>query len=185
MTVGILALQGDFAMHQRLLNNLGHSTRLVRYPDDLTECDRLIIPGGESTNLSLQLDSSGLRSPLLEFARSHSIFGTCAGLIMLATAVGHPKVSPLGLMPMTVDRNGWGRQVNSFIAEIDLEFSKDQPFKGTFIRAPKISKHNPDLRILGRYQTEPVLITDNHHLAAAFHPELEHDSRIHEFFLSL
>ncbi len=168
-----------------MLQRLDMESIPVRYPDNLKDCSGLIIPGGESTTLTKQINYANLRAPLLEFADDKPVFGTCAGLIMLAETVDDDRVAPLGLLDMTVSRNGWGRQVHSSTEELKLSFSAGTPFQAVFIRAPVVTGTGPSVTILASYGDQPVLITDGRHLACTFHPELGEDCRVHEYFKRL
>ena len=181
--VGILALQGNFQQHDIMLKRLGVNTIYVRYPNDLEKCDGLIIPGGESTTMSIQIDRNGLRKPIKKFSDNKSVFGTCAGMIMLSSDKNNNSVNPLGLMNFSVIRNGWGRQVSSFSDTLNLEFDKKNNFEGIFIRAPKISRFGGNINILATYNDEPVMITDGAHYVCSFHPEIGSDVRIHAYYL--
>lgn len=186
MNLGILALQGDFREHKHALQDLGVSTRLVRRPDDLTGLDGLIIPGGESTTISKLLRKWGLFELVRKKARDGlPIFGTCAGLILLAEDLrdGPPT---LGLMDIEVERNAYGRQIESF--EGHLETSEKQEFAGdsitgVFIRAPQVRRVGPEVKVLARHEELPVLLRQGRLLAATFHPELTDDHGVHDYFL--
>ena len=182
--VGILALQGNFQQHDIMLKKLGVNTIYVRYPQDLEKCDGLIIPGGESTTMSIQIDRNGLRKPIKNFSKNKSVFGTCAGMIMLSSKNINNIVKPLGLMNFSVNRNAWGRQVNSFSDTLSLDFDKKNDFEGVFIRAPKISSFGGNIKILASYNDEPVIITDGMHYVCSFHPEIGSDMRIHAYYLN-
>jgi 5'-phosphate synthase pdxT subunit len=190
--VGLLTLQGDYDKHRKAFRSLGRETCDVRRPGELAEVSCLVIPGGESTTLTRLVDRAGLREPLRDFAKSHPVMGTCAGLIMLATELTGEKrpdygVEPLGLLDCTVIRNGYGRQIDSFTAPLSLE-KLDQvvdPFPAVFIRAPRITAVGPDVEVLASYKDEPVIIRQNLLLGMAFHPELTDDTRIHRYFLEL
>ncbi|MCK4577359.1 MAG: pyridoxal 5'-phosphate synthase glutaminase subunit PdxT [Candidatus Marinimicrobia bacterium] len=184
MTVGVLALQGAFAKHQQIVEQLGFQTLAVRYADELANCSALIIPGGESSTISLQLDNNGLREAVTEFARNHPVMGTCAGLILMAQKTDSRMVTTLGLLDISVSRNGWGRQVHSFTANITIALdngSADVP--AVFIRAPRIDKTGPGVEVLGSYDHQPVLVRQGGHLGVTFHPELTGDQSIHDLFL--
>ena len=178
--VGVLALQGDFEAHARVLRALGADVREVRVPADLQALDGLVMPGGESTTMTLGIEREGLAEPLREFhAAGHPIFGTCAGLILLDR--GH-----LGLMDMVAERNAFGRQLHSF--EEDLEFPGNVippggPVRAVFIRAPWISEHGPEVQVLASVDGHPVAARQGSLLAISFHPELGDDDRLHRAFL--
>jgi 5'-phosphate synthase pdxT subunit len=187
--IGILALQGDFEAHGRTLASLGADPVFVRSAADLDTVDGLIIPGGESTTMLKLLRAEDLLAPLAAFGRRRSIFGTCAGAILLAAGVSNPAQEALGLMDIDVERNAYGRQIDSHVARLtpEAEFAaRTYPgeMEAVFIRAPVIRRVGPKVRILARYQGDPVLVEQGRHLAATFHPELTVDSRVHEFFLS-
>ena len=183
MIVGILSLQGDYQRHRTVLNSLGVHNVLVRSLDDLPKCQALILPGGESTTISMQIDSNGLRSGLQEFSKNNPIFGTCAGMIILSSTKDEPNMTPLSIMDFKINRNAWGRQIDSFSADIALSFDQFNTFNALFIRAPRATCVPGSLEILASYNNEPVLITDGMHLASSFHPELGDDFRIHKFFI--
>ena len=177
MVVGVLALQGDFEAHAGVLIRLGAEARIVRTPADLEGLDGLVIPGGESTTMTLGIEREGLAEPLREFhAAGHPIFGTCVGLILLAR--GH-----LGLMDIVAERNAFGRQLHSF--EEDLEFPDIEggPVRAVFIRAPWIADAGPGVEILAAVDGHPVAAREGTLLAISFHPELGDDDRLHRAFL--
>ena len=177
MVVGVLALQGGFAAHAKALRELGAEVREVRTPDDLEGLDGLVLPGGESTTMSLGIEREGLADPLRDLVeRGTPVLGTCAGLIMLDR-------DHLGLMDTVAQRNAFGRQLHSFEADVDLP--EIGTFHAVFIRAPWIAEYGPDVEILAEVDGHPVLARDGRILVAAFHPELTDDTRIHELFLNL
>jgi 5'-phosphate synthase pdxT subunit len=187
--IGILALQGDFEAHGRTLARLGTDPVFVRTAADLDAVDALVLPGGESTTMLKLLHAENLLAPLAAFGRRQPMFGTCAGAILLATGVSNPKQEGLGLVDIDVERNAYGRQIESRVARIapEAEFAaRTHPgeLEGVFIRAPVIRRVGPQGRILARYQGDPVLVEQGPHLVATFHPELTDDSRVHELFLS-
>ena len=185
--VGVLALQGDFEKHRAALTSAGADSRDVRTAADLSGISALIIPGGESTTLTLLLEA-GLREPLLEFCRAHPVWGTCAGMIMLAKTSGDPRIRPLELMDVEINRNGFGRQVHSFEAELRVaeELGEpERPLRGVFIRAPRITKLGRDVQTLAWLGDEPACVREDHFLASSFHPELTDDVRLHRYFLSM
>jgi 5'-phosphate synthase pdxT subunit len=184
--IGVLALQGDFARHMAIVEALGAETLAIRKPRQLEGCDGLIIPGGESTTLTKLMAKYGFYEALREFACRLPVMGTCAGAILVAKEVDDLRVRPLGLMDIRVNRNAYGRQVDSFAAAIDGPLvSGDQPFPAVFIRAPKISAMGRDVELLMAYQGEPVMVREGKILAVTFHPELTKDTRIHRYFLGL
>ena len=190
--VGLLTLQGDYAMHRKTFAALGVDTQDVRRPSELAHVSSLVIPGGESTTLTRLVDRVGLRQPLLEFAATHPVMGTCAGLIMMATdLVGESRASygvePLALLDCRVERNGFGRQIDSFTANVDLQVldGSTEPFAAVFIRAPRIMEVGPEVDIVVKYGDEPVAVRQGHLLGLTFHPELTDDLRVHRAFLEL
>jgi len=181
--VGVLALQGAFSAHVETLVELGVSCREVRTPEDLAQVDALVIPGGESSTISQLLESSGLLEPLrARLGGGMPAFGTCAGMILLAARIvdGRDDQISLSVLDIVVRRNAFGRQVDSFEAEIDTVVG---PFHGVFIRAPRIETTGPGVEVLGRLGDEPVLVREGRVLAASFHPELSGDARLHRLFL--
>ena len=176
-TVGVLALQGDFAAHRAMLEDLGAAVREVRIPADLEGLDGLVMPGGESTTMTLGIEREGLGDPLRAFhATGRPIFGTCAGLIMLDRA-------HLGIMDIVAARNAFGRQVHSFEEDLDLGL-EGGPVRAVFIRAPLIAEHGPDVRVLASVDGRAVAAEQGGVLAISFHPELSGDTRLHERFLA-
>lgn len=180
--VGVLALQGDFEAHERALNRAGAEAVEVRSAADLENVQGLVIPGGESTTMMKLLEEEDLIEPLRKFGREHPIFGTCAGAILLASEVSNPPQATLGLMDIDVERNAYGRQLDSRIARLHPQGLEDE-LEAVFIRAPIIRRVGEGATVLARYQGDPVLVEQGHHLAATFHPELTNDSRVHLMFL--
>ena len=185
----MLALQGDFAAHMRALERAGATPVPVRTASDLNDLDGLVIPGGESTTMLKLLNAEKMVEPLVDFGRRRPIFGTCAGAILLASAVSNPSQQSLGLMDITVERNAYGRQIDSHVTRLepDAEFqARTGPgaLEVVFIRAPIIRQVPPQARVLASYLGDPVLVEQGRHLAATFHPELTADSRVHDLFLS-
>jgi 5'-phosphate synthase pdxT subunit len=181
--VGVLALQGDFEAHERALARAGAEPVQVRSAADLQQVDGLIIPGGESTTMMKLLEEEKLVTPLRDFGREHPIFGTCAGAILLASGVSGPSQPSLGLMDIDVERNAYGRQLDSRIARLRPEGSGAE-LEAVFIRAPKIRRVGRDAKVLAKYEGDPVLVEQGRHLVATFHPELTDDPRVHLMFLS-
>lgn len=185
--VGVLALQGAFAAHQRVLAELGAETRQVRIANDLDAVDALVMPGGESTTMSMLLETTGLFDPIARRVADHMpVFGTCAGMILLATDVldGRPDQRRFGAIHVSVRRNGYGRQVDSFESDIEVE-GLDGPLHAVFIRAPKVESVGPGVRVLARHEGVPVLAREGAVLVASFHPELTDDHRLHAAFLDM
>lgn len=181
--IGVLALQGAFAAHAGVLSLLGREAVAVRTVADLDGVGALILPGGESSTISMLLGTSGLRDAIAD--RVHSglpIFGTCAGMILLATEVldGRPDQRSLGVIDISVRRNAYGRQVDSF--ETDVEFPGGT-FRAVFIRAPRVESFGPDVEVLAEHAGHPVLLRQDNVMVAAFHPELTGDTSVHRFFL--
>lgn len=179
--VGVLALQGDFAAHGRVLARLGAAVREVRVPADLDGIDGLVIPGGESTTMTLGIEREGLAEPLRAVAATGTpVFGTCAGLIMLDR-------EHLGIMDMRAERNAFGRQIRSFEEDLDLSAvvseDPDRPVHAVFIRAPWIAEHGPGVEILASVDGHPVAAREGRVLVISFHPELLGDDRLHAAFL--
>lgn len=176
--VGVLALQGGFGAHARMLEALGADVREVRVPADLDGLAGLVMPGGESTTMSLGVEREGLAAPLRALAaRGTPVLGTCAGLIMLDR-------HHLGVMDLTCERNGFGRQVSSFEADLQLRGMRDGPMRAVFIRAPFIAEHGPAVDILAAVDGRAVAARQGTVLAVAFHPELGADARLHKAFLA-
>jgi 5'-phosphate synthase pdxT subunit len=180
--VGVLALQGDFEAHQRALQRAGAEAVEVRTAADLEKVQGLVIPGGESTTMLKLLEREQMLDPLREFGRSHPIFGTCAGAILLANQIANSPQASLGLMDMQVERNAYGRQLDSRIAHLDPQ-GMDGGLEAVFIRAPIIRSVGKDAKVLASYEGDPVLVEQGRHMAATFHPELTDDARIHLMFL--
>ena len=185
MKIGILAVQGDFAAHAAMLQQLGAETVEVRTVDDLKGCDGIILPGGESTTQLQFLEEEGLSEAIQKFAAKHrAIFGTCAGAILLATEVKNPNQGSLGLLDMTVLRNGYGRQVHSDVVNGSSSLKKE-PLEMVFIRGPIIERVGPGVEVLAEYAGKPVLVQKGRVMASAFHPELTNDTTIHERFVRM
>jgi pyridoxal 5'-phosphate synthase pdxT subunit len=177
--IGVLALQGGFEAHERMLGGLGARTQAVRVPADLDGLDGLVIPGGESTTMTLGVEREGLAEPLREFAASgRAVLGSCAGLIMLDR-------SHLGLMDVETRRNAFGRQIASFEADLDVAGLPGGPLRAIFIRAPWIAEHGPGVEILASVDGHPVAARQGGLLGVAFHAELGSDDRLHGLFLRL
>lgn len=185
IVVGVLALQGAFTKHIEVMQSLGVQVVEVRKATDLDQCQALIIPGGESTTIMRRIEFIGMEQKLLDFAKHNPVFGTCAGLILMACKIANSGQTPYQLLDITVERNAFGRQIDSFRADIDLHIKPVKTFPAFFIRAPRILKWGPHVKILATYNQEPVLVQEGHHLGASFHPELTEDPSIHQYFLEM
>ena len=175
MKIGVLAVQGNFREHVAMLSELGAEAVEVRLPEQLDDLDGLVIPGGESTAITRLMRLYGLEDAIRSFAQP--VFGTCAGMILLDRA-------HLGLVDVDVERNGYGRQVASFEADLALA-GETEPLRGVFIRAPRVTDAGPEVEVLASHDGSPVLLRQGRFLVAAFHPELTSDTRVHERFLEL
>jgi len=183
-TVGILAVQGDFEMHSKMLERIGAPWRLVKRVTDLARVGRLIMPGGESTTMLKFMNEEGLGPAVKEFSRQGKpIFGTCAGAILLAKEVLNPPQDRLGLLDIAIERNAYGRQVDSAVRRGECPELSDHSIEMVFIRAPIVRRVGPEVRVLGRSEGLPVLVEQGNILAATFHPELTEDETIHRYFL--
>ena len=187
LKVGVLAVQGDFAEHIAVLKRLDADTVEVRQPRDLGGVDALIMPGGESTTFSRLMDLYGLKEPIKEMAsKGVPIWGTCAGLIMMAQELTEKPPVPMGLMNIQAVRNAFGRQVNSFEEDLEIMPLGASLFRAVFIRAPAIARVGEDVEVLARLADgRPVAVQEKNLLATSFHPELTQDPRFHQYFLSL
>ena len=182
--IGVLGLQGGFALHKKSLEELGHDAPIIRWSQELSACDALIIPGGESTTVLKLLSETGLDQSIQEFASDHPIMGTCAGLIILSSKVSDAGMKTLALIEMEVQRNGFGRQVDSFIDRVDTSSIGIEPsMEGIFIRAPKILSLGHKSEAIGYLGNEVVMARNKRILAMTFHPELTNDLRIHKYFI--
>jgi pyridoxal 5'-phosphate synthase pdxT subunit len=182
-TVGVLAVQGSFREHAEMLRRLGADVVEVRKPEQLSALDGLVIPGGESTAIGRLIRLYGLEDAIRHFGRP--ILGTCAGMILLGRDAvdGVPGQPLLGAIDLVVRRNGYGRQVASF--EADLDLGEEEPLRGIFIRAPRVEHAGPDVEVLAELEGDPVLLRQGRIVVASFHPELTGDTRVHERFLDL
>jgi 5'-phosphate synthase pdxT subunit len=184
LVIGVLALQGAYDAHVRTLTALGATPRLVRTPDQLDGLDGLIMPGGESTTMLRFLERHGFFEILQEYVKSTPTFGTCAGAILLANQVEHPPQRSLAALDITVERNAYGRQLDSTILTADTALPGG-PLEMVFIRAPRISRTGPKVETLATRDGFPTLVRSGNLLAATFHPELSHDPRVHQLFLGM
>lgn len=186
MRIGILALQGAFAEHQSMLDSLGVHAVLVRASIDLQQLDGLILPGGESTSMRRLAGQNGLDVALKSYAVSHPVWGICAGMILMAAEIEDEKPF-LGCLDIMVNRNAYGRQQDSFVAQILVSeiAEPEQPVCAIFIRAPRIAARGPAVRILAQHNGEAVAVRQGRMFATAFHPELTRDTRMHRLFLEM
>ena len=189
-TIGVLALQGDFDKHSAVLKKLNTKVVKVRSPAELPGLHGLIIPGGESTTMGKLLNAFGLLAPLTRLLdEGLPVLGTCAGMILLARTILEEEQASnrprLGCMDITVERNAYGRQVESFEAIIDNGFFEKEAIKAIFIRAPRVKRLGPEVKPLALFEEVPVLIQERNMIAASFHPELTDDLRVHQHFLSM
>lgn len=185
--IGVLAMQGAFVDHERMLQRFDDCESVqVRTVDQLNAIDGLIIPGGESTTIGKLMVDFGLADPIKERAlQGMPVWGTCAGLILMAKEIEGSDQFRLGLMDITAVRNAFGRQVDSFEAPLPIEALGDEPFRAVFIRAPYISNVAPNVGILAIYENKKVFVRQGHYMASAFHPELTGDDRVHRYFLDM
>jgi 5'-phosphate synthase pdxT subunit len=179
--IGVLALQGDFEAHRKALEQACADAVEVRSSSELESIDGLIIPGGESTTILKLLELEGLAEPIRALGAGKPIFGTCAGAILLSNEVVNPRQPSLALIDMTIQRNAYGRQIDSRIAQIELN---GHPAEAVFIRAPVITRVGPAVEVLAAYNGDPVLVRQGRHLAATFHPELSTNAEIHKQFVA-
>lgn len=188
MRIGVLALQGAFIEHQKIISDLGHTAVEVRLPEDLNSIDGLIIPGGESTVIGKLARDFKLLDPIREFSKAKPIWGTCAGLILLANKISGQSENWLAIIDAEVSRNAFGRQIDSFTEDLDFNGIENQSnkFNAVFIRAPKIANTGKNVQVLATLQDgSPVAIKQGKILGTCFHPELTMDSRIHKYFIEL
>jgi pyridoxal 5'-phosphate synthase pdxT subunit len=175
--VGILALQGDFEAHSQIVSSLGARPREVRVPDDLDDLDALIIPGGESTVMTLGIEREGLAEPLRALARRIPVLGTCAGMIMLDR-------DHLDVLDIRTSRNAFGRQLHSFESEVEVDGVRGGPVHAVFIRAPWVAEYGPEVEVLGRVDGHPVAVRQGNVVAVSFHPELSGETRLHQLLVA-
>lgn len=182
ITVGILGLQGAFHKHQKMLERLSVNTIIIRYPHEIEKCDGIILPGGESTTMTKLLLNMQLFGPLQKYDKP--LFGTCAGAILLSSDANDKRVKHFSKIPVKTTRNAFGRQIESFIDDIEIKgFAKK--FSGVFIRAPQFVKIDNNVEVVGRLKDVPVFLRYEKVMITSFHPELTGDTRIHEYFLNM
>jgi 5'-phosphate synthase pdxT subunit len=182
--IGVLAIQGDFALHAKMLARLGAAYKLVKHASELAQVDGLIMPGGESTTMLKFFSKEGMGEAIKEFVGAgQPVFGTCAGAILLAKEVLNPVQARLGLLDITIERNAYGRQVDSSVRQGECPELSPRPVQMVFIRAPIIRRVGEAVRVLGRCDGLPVLVEQGNILAATFHPELTEDEAVHRYFI--
>jgi len=186
MVVGVLALQGAFIEHQKMLAGLHVQTLDVRLPEHLFSINGLIIPGGESTTIGKLAEAYHLIEPIQAFAKNRPIWGTCAGMIFMAKKINHASQQRLEIMDIHVQRNAFGRQVDSFLTPLNIPELGGNPFPGVFIRAPAVVDYGPDVCVVASLPDGRIVaVKEKHWLATSFHPELTDDNRFHKFFLDM
>ena len=179
LSIGVLAVQGGFDAHSRILRGLGARVREVRDPADLDGLDGLVIPGGESTTIVKGIESAGLEDAIrAHHEAGRAVFGTCAGMIVC-------DQDHLGLLDVSARRNAFGRQLQSFETDLEIEGIGDEALRAVFIRAPWVERHGPRVEVLASYEGHPVAVREGGVLACAFHPELTDDSRLHALFMAM
>jgi len=184
--IGVLELQGNYALHHKIFSDLGISSKGIKTAKDLDNIDGLVIPGGESTTISLLLDSFDLRIPIKNFAKENPIMGTCAGLIMMSKSIkGDKKVTPLGILDIIVDRNAYGRQIMSCKEPVSFRLNNQKiEINATLIRAPKIISINDSINVLATIDNFPAVVMEGKHLGLSFHPELDGITIFHEILFN-
>ena len=183
LTIGVIAMQGSFAKHAYSMGRLGIKSRAVREPADLKLVDAIILPGGESTTMTLLLENEGLWEPLNEALKTLPVFGTCAGAILLGRQIDDDRVKCFNRIDYTAERNAYGRQIESFTTSLVMPQLLDHDFHAIFIRAPKFHDISDDVMPLAVFGADPVLLRQDKVLVASFHPELTEDSAIHKYFV--
>ena len=184
--IGVLELQGNYSLHHKIFSDLGISSKGIKTARDLDNIDGLVIPGGESTTISLLLDSFDLRIPIKNFAKENPIMGTCAGLIMMSKSIkGDKKVRPLKILDITVDRNAYGRQIMSCKEPVSFRLNNQKiEINATLIRAPKIISINDSVNVLATIDNFPAVVMEGKHLGLSFHPELDGITIFHEILFN-
>lgn len=184
--IGVLALQGDVREHIDMIRKAGGEAVAVRTREEIEAVDGLIIPGGESTTIGKLLDRFGLMPVLRDMpAQEKPIFGTCTGMILLAKTIENSEQPHIGLLDVTVRRNAFGRQIDSFEEDLAVTGIAGMPVRAVFIRAPYVTEVQPGVEVLAEYHGHPVMVREGNLLAAAFHPELTHDTRVHQLFIRM
>ncbi len=182
MKIGVLAVQGNYAMHSSILEQLGIEPILVRYPDELDFIEGLVIPGGETTTMTKLINRIGFFEPLKSFANDYPVLGTCAGLILMSEKVIDSELKSLGLIDVQIERNGYGRQIYSNTIDVEFELNDmNYTMPASFIRAPKIVSYGKSVNVIAMYDDIPIIVENNKHLGISFHPELDNISILHEY----
>lgn len=182
MKIGVLALQGNYEMHNQVLDRIGIEPIKVRYPYQLDGVEGLVIPGGESTTMSKLMNRMEFYKPLRLFANDYPVLGTCAGLILMSEKVVDTELDSLGLLDVQIERNGYGRQINSNTVNVDIELNNiNYSLPASFIRAPKIVSYGNSVKVLAMNDDTPIIVKNNKHLGISFHPELDNISILHEY----
>jgi len=186
MKIGVLAIQGNYDMHSYILERIGIEPIAVKYPFELDTVEGLVIPGGESTTMSKLMNRIGFYKPIKSFANDYPILGTCAGLILMSEKVIDTKIDSLGLFDIQIERNGYGRQINSNTINVNFELNSiNYCLPASFIRAPKIVSYGKSVNVLAMHNDTPIIVTNDKHIGISFHPELDDISILHEYvFLS-
>jgi 5'-phosphate synthase pdxT subunit len=180
--IGVLALQGNYEMHNQLLERIGVDSVSIRYPHELDAVEGLVIPGGESTTMSKLMKRIGFYKPLKSFANDYPILGTCAGLILMSEKVVDTDIEPLGLLDVQIERNGYGGQINSNTINIKFELNNIKyTLPASFIRAPKIVSYGNSIKVLAMSDETPIIVRNDKHMGISFHPELDNTSILHEY----
>lgn len=184
MKIGVLSFQGDFQKHIDVYDRLGHETVSVRTAESIEALDGLVLPGGESTTIGMLMERFGLVEAIHhEIGRGLAIMGTCAGAILMSREILGSTQPRLSILDTTIERNAYGRQVNSFEADISIPVLGPQPLRGVFIRAPRYAAVGSGVKVLATFEHAPVIVQDGRHIALTFHPELTGDTRLHEYFV--
>jgi len=182
MKIGVLAIQGNYAMHSKILEGIGIEPILVRYPDELDSIEGLVIPGGESTTMIKLINRIGFFEPLKSFANDYPVLGTCAGLILMSKKIVDCELKSLGLLDVRIERNGYGRQIYSNTINVEFELNDmNYTMPASFIRAPKIISYGKSVKVIAMYDDIPIIVENNKHLGISFHPELDNISILHEY----
>jgi len=182
LKIGVLALQGDYYMHNQILESIGIKPVNIRYPHELDAIEGLVIPGGESTTMSKLMNRMDFFRPLKLFANDYPVLGTCAGLILMSEKVVDTELDSLGLLDVQIERNGYGRQINSNTINIEFNLNNiNYNIPGSFIRAPRIVSYGNSVNVLAMRDETPIIVKNDKHMGIAFHPELDNISILHEY----